>query len=580
MKVKHSIAILILLVAAACKKHENNNKEILWLTPTDSTYAPVDPSTPPSVGFFSSNWTAKTFSAPVDSFVKVTFNTPVVTDSMVIDANNVLVKVPPTVYGNNSNLWIGQIVTQPNLMQYITDLKPNIIRGPAGSVSDQYFFNGTDANPKPADAPDSIYTSGTLNPIGSWYGADAGSWTLSLDNYYSLLTQTNSTAILTVNYAYARYGTGVSPVDSAAHLAANWVRADNGRTKYWEIGNECYGSWEAGYKIDVSKSQDHQPMIISGKLYGQQANIFADSMRAAAQEIGATIYIGAVLYGTPPQTSDDSVIQQWNAGVLKAFGNAADFFIIHDYFTAYNANSSVSDILITGTSEAPADMNFVKGQLQTYGVSAKPIAMTEWNIRATGSKQSTSYIAGMHAALTLGSFIKNQYGEASRWDLANGPGQGTDDDQGMFNNGSEAGAPLWNPRPSFYYMYYFQKCFGDRMVYDTVRELDGGITAYASTFSSGQVGAVIVNTDQFNHVMTIDIQHFPAGSKYHWYVLTGGSDNGSFSNQVYVNGVGPSTATGGPLNYASIKPYGATLSGTLKLYVPAMSVVYLVVDYK
>jgi len=46
------------------------------------------------------------------------------------------------------------------------------------------------------------------------------------------------------------------------------------------------------------------------------------------------------------------------------------------------------------------------------------------------------------------------------------------------------------------------------------------------------------------------------------------------------NGAGPATATGGPLNYATIKPYGATLSGTIKIAVPAMSVIYLVADHK
>ena len=39
---------------------------------------------------------------------------------------------------------------------------------------------------------------------------------------------------------------------------------------------------------------------------------------------------------------------------------------------------------------------------------------------------------------------------------------------GMFNVGDEPNAPLWNPRPAFYYMYYFQRFFGDRMVYDTL----------------------------------------------------------------------------------------------------------------
>lgn len=579
MKVKHSIVILILLSAAACKKHENNNKEIPWLTPTDSSYAPVDPSTPATVGFFSSGWAPKTWAAPADSFITVTMPSPVITDSMVIDVNNVLVKVPPTVYGANSNLWMTQIVNQPSLMQYITDLSPNIIRGPGGSISDVYFWNGTDAMPRPADAPDSVITGGSLGPIGSWYGGNTSSGTLSLNNYYSLLTQTNSTGIITINYGYARYGTSSDPVDSAAHLAADWVRADNGKTKYWEIGNEDYGSWEAGYQIP-SNNVAGQPQTISGSLYGQQATIIADSMRAAAQETGATIYIGAVLYNAPTTSSDDPVIQNWNQGVLKNFGNSADFFIVHDYFTPYNGNTDAADILSTGNTEAPAVMSFIKSQLAANNVSTKPIAMTEWNIQATGSKQSTSYIAGMHAALTLGSFIKNQYGEASRWDLANGPGTGTDDDQGMFNNGSEVGAPLWNPRPSFFYMYYFQKCFGDRMVYDTLRQLDGQLTAYASTFNSGQASAVIINSDQFNHIMTIDVQHFPAGSRYHWYVLTGGTDNAPFSNQVYVNGIGPSTATGGPLNYASIKPYGATLSGQIKLYVPTMSVIYLVVDHK
>jgi hypothetical protein len=184
----------------------------------------------------------------------------------------------------------------------------------------------------------------------------------------------------------------------------------------------------------------------------------------------------------------------------------------------------------------------------------------------------------MHAALTLGSFIKNQYGEASRWDLANGYLNG--DDQGLFNIGDEPNAPLWNPRPAFYYMYYFQKFFGDRMVYDTLRRplFNSDLTTYSSTFTSGQAGTVIINSGIYNHVVAIDFQHFKAGAKYHWYILTGGTDNSPFSSQVYVNGFGPATPTGGPLNYASIKPYAATLNGTIKIFVPPFSVIYLVAD--
>jgi hypothetical protein len=541
---------------------------------TDSIYKPVDPSTPATVGFFGNAWVPRTFSAPADTTAAVPSQT--VTDSLTINVNNVLSKTPPTIFGNNSNLWMGQIVTQPSLMQYIKDLSPNIIRAPAGSVSDIYFWNGTAANPMPADAPDSILnSSGVSGPINAWYGGNTQSYTFTLANYYTLLGQTNSTGIITINYGYARYGTGPNPVAAAAHLAADWVRYDNGRTKFWEIGNETYGNWEAGYLIDQTKNHDSQPAIVTGALYGQHVNVFADSMRAAAQETGATIYIGATLYATPPSNTYAS-ITNWNQGVLSNVGSGADYFIIHDYFTAYNTNSTVPQILGTGMTEPPADMSYIKQQMAANSVSTKPVAMTEWNIQATGSKQSTSYIAGMHAALTLGSYIKNQFGEASRWDLANGYANG--DDMGMFNIGDEPMAPLWNPRPAFYYMYYFQRFFGDRMVYDTLKRSNQDLTTYSSTFTSGQAGTIIINSGLLNHIVSIDFQHFPAGSRYHYYILTGGTDNAPFSGQVYVNGAGPATPTGGPLNYSTIKPYGAPLSGTIKISVPSMSVVYLVAE--
>ena len=584
MKMKCFLAFFLLMGAAACKKNgsspsngNDNNNNSNPPPHVDSTYNPVDPQLPATIGFFGDRWSPRTFAAPPDKPVQVSTSLQV-SDSLVIDVDRVVEKVPPSTFGNNSNLWMGQVVTQTNLMQYLKDLSPNIIRGPAGSISDVYFWNGTSVSPKPADAPDSVYTNGSLGPIGSWYGGDAANWTFSLSNYYNLLSQTNSAGIFTVNYGYARYGTGTSPVDSAAHLAANMVRADNGHIKYWEIGNECYGSWEAGFQIDPGKNKDGQSAIVTGALYGKHFQVFADSMRAAAQSTGAQIYIGAILYGSPPQSWDNATVQTWNQGVLSNAGSAADFFIVHDYFTAYNANSTAPQILATGISEPPTVMSYLKQQLQSAGVATKPIAMTEWNIQAVGSKQNTSFIAGMHAVLTLGSYMKNQYGEASRWDLANGYANG--DDQGMFNIGDETGAPLWNPRPAFYYMYYFQRMFGDRMVFDSLKHADPDITTYSSTFSSGQAGTIITNTGSTLHVVSIDFQHFPAGSKYRWFILTGGTDNAPFSSQVYVNSAGPSTASGGPLNYAALSANSSVLNGTIKIAVPPMSVIYLVADGK
>jgi hypothetical protein len=118
------------------------------------------------------------------------------------------------------------------------------------------------------------------------------------------------------------------------------------------------------------------------------------------------------------------------------------------------------------------------------------------------------------------------------------------------------------------------------MVSDTLRRSNNDLVTYSSTFTSGQAGTVIINTGTQNHVVSIDFQHFPAGATYHWYILAGGTDNAPFSSQVFVNGHGPATPTGGPLNYASIAPNAAPLTGTIKISVPALSVVYLVADGK
>jgi len=548
-------------------------------TVTDSVYNPVDPSVAVSQGFFLGDWTARGFNLP--SYTQVAPPSGAATDTITIDVNNVITKVPQYIFGNNSNVYMTQMVNQPALLGYLKDLAPHIIRFPGGNISSVYFWNAA-VNTPPADAADTLY-DGNLNPYQAnastyWYGGNTGSWTMSLDNYYAMLQATSNTGIITINYAYARYGKSANPVATAAHYAANWVRYDKGRTKFWEIGNESGGTWQAGYKINTRENKDNQSQLLTGSLYGQHFLVFADSMRQAASEVGASIKIGAQVIGTNPSSSSNPSDLTWNSGMFAMVGNNADFYIVHDYFTPYNTNSSGSAILATAASETNAISSFLALNTASSAVSMKPIALTEWNIFATGSKQMVSNVAGIHAVLTLGELLKNKFGMASRWDLSNGYNGG--DDQGMFNAGDEAGAPLWNPRPAFYHMYFFQRFFGDRMVSSTLKSASADVSCYASTFSSGQAGTVLVNKGTYNRVVAVNFQHFPAGSKYYWYELKGGTDNGEFSAQVYVNGTGPSTATGGPLNYASLNAYEAPLNGTIYVSLPARGVVYLMADKK
>ena len=161
-----------------------------------------------------------------------------------------------------------------------------------------------------------------------------------------------------------------------------------------------------------------------------------------------------------------------------------------------------------------------------------------------------------------------------RWDMVNGYSSGND--HGLFNSGDEPGVTKWNPRPAFYYMYYFQKMMGDRMLKSTTV---GGVLAYASSFTSGEKGVILVNKSSSAETVNVALQNVTAGTRYYWYTLTGGSDNGEFSPSVFVNGNGPTEPNGGPsATYTTIKPNSAATSGGINVSMPARSVVYLVID--
>jgi len=497
---------------------------------------------------------------------------------VVVNAKDTLAKVSKYIYGNNANIYTTQMITQPTWIQYIRMLSPHILRYPGGNISNQFFWNAERGCP-PNDVPDSLFFYGQLAPVEYWYGKSQDTLTLSVDNYYRMLKKTRSTGIICINYAYARYGTGPHPVQTAAHLAAEWVRYDRGRTRFWEIGNENYGPWQAGYLIDSTLNQEAQPRLISGELYGRHFLVFADSMRKAAREVGADIKIGAVIVELPREKEwYNPVERDWNEGFFRTAGNAADFFSIHSYFTPYNENSNASEILESASRETGRMMSYMKRMCQQYGVQLKPIALTEWNIFAVGSKQQISFINGLHAVLVLGECIRHQYGMAARWNLANRYEGGND--HGMFNFGDEPGVPRWNPRPVFFTMYYFQRFFGDHMIRSEVLG-PGDIVSFASRFHSGEIGVIVVNKGIQTQKVVITFRNFTPGKRYYLYSLTGDTTNGEFSPRVWVNGVGPNYATGGPIrDLERIPAWCGLVEKGIRFSSPPRSVQYILIENK
>jgi len=511
-------------------------------------------------GFFLDDWEPVNINRP--SFIDAVKPDGAATVQMTVDFADTVTKVPRFIYGNNANTWCTIMIDQPVLIDNIINMNPHVIRYPGGNLSNAFFWDRS-KNDSPDDIPEDI---------GYWGGMNPDHWTMSVDTYYEFLDMTGSEGIICVNYSYARYGLSENPVEQAAHYAAEWVRYDDGQTRFWEIGNENFGSWQAGYEIDTTLNQDGQPQFISGDLYGEHCRVFIDSMKAAAKEIGHEIYIGVVTF--EEETSWDPVQTVWNEKMMPLVGDVADFYVVHNYFTPYEQNSTVKTILNSYTN-ARKFIDAVWKDLDEAGYGPKPVALTEWNIFAEGSMQQVSHINGMHAALVLGESIKKSYGLANRWDLANGWSGG--DDHGTFSYGNEPGVELFAPRPVFFHMTFFQYVFGDVMVSSSV---DGSndLIAFASSFQSGQSGIVLVNKGREDEIVDINIDNYEYGERYFWYTLTGGENNGDFSRRVFINEIGPEGVAGGPEDYYDLEAHSATINGSIKVDVPALSVVYLLVE--
>ena len=511
-------------------------------------------------GFFLDDWKEKIAELPASILKEKPSGESSIQIS--VDGDSVLTKVPHWIYGNNAVTWMGNMNGHATVMNDINNLSPNVLRWPGGNSSNTYFWNLSPGE-RPADIP---------SDIDPGYGMNPASWRMSTPQYYQMLESTGSTGIVCVNYSYARYGTGPDPVSTAAHQAAEWVRYDNGRSKFWEIGNENFGKWQTGYQIDVSQNQDGQPEYINGQLYGQHCRVFLDSMRAAAAEIGVEIKIGVVAYDA--ETSYDPINTYWNEGMMPEVGDLADFLIVHSYFTPHNQDSPAS-VILNSHGVAGHIMEDIMADMEEAEKPMIPVAFTEWNIFAEGSMQQVSFINGMHAALLMGEFVLNGYGLANRWDLANSWAEGND--HGMFSRGGEPGVDLYNPRPAFFYMYYFQEYFGDRMVQSTLSG-SGQVINFASTFSSGETGLVLINKGTSSEMAEIDLENIETGSWYHTMTLTGGDDNGEFSRKVFLNGAGTDEEGGGPDDYEQVKAHSAAVRGGIKVEVPPLAVVYLMVE--
>jgi len=484
------------------------------------------------------HWEAKNFNKPTNTTTQVlTSGNADVT--ITVDFGDTIAPIMPTQFGVNSNFRSGN-----SIINRVEKYKPfGAFRFPAGSGSNLYFWD--------CNIPSEFLID--INPI-----CGTSNNKLSLDNFITFKNNANGEPTVVVNYFYARYGitpegTRQARVQQAADYAAAFVKKlnieMNAGIKYWEIGNECYGAWETGYDVNGS--------IVTGTEYGEDFQVFAETMKA----MDNSIKVGAVLWH---KTNKD-----WNKQVLNKVQNHADFLVVHHYFTPFDSNSDPFSEL----TKLGLEIEQIKIAVATSTdkpANYFPIFFTEYNIQGA---HTTTINNALFTTELLAHIISHRINLATmwvnEWKIIDNNSKGIlalqDPDQ-----------PDYSPRSVYTPFYYYKNFFGDYMI--NASQNTYPVKSYASVFSSGEVGIVIVNYNDQSQSVGFDWSNTNfTPNKIYWNTVHANTNNIG-DKKFYINGVSGNTPGGGPIPLSDVPTNTASFSENTTLELPKYSITFMVIQ--
>lgn len=386
------------------------------------------------------------------------------------DANQTIRPADARWFGINTAYWDSTGLAEPATTNALKEMGCLALRWPGGSSSDTYHW---------AASGNRGYNS----------------------SFYNIATNIGAQVFITVNY-----GSGSS------NEAAAWVKSANKTNncgfKYWEIGNECYGTWETD-----TNSAAHDPYT-----YAVRAAGYLQVMKAA----DPTIKVGVVVapgegsysnnanhFAINPRTGTTNY--GWTPillTTLKNLGVTPDF-AIHHFYPQYTAsdwapNSPDSDpLLLQVAVNWAGDAADLRQQISDYsgptGTNIELVCTENNSDSGAMGRQSTSIVNALYLADSASQLMKTEFNAYLWWDLRNGSDtQGTFDPTlyGWRTNGdygflSGAGVRY----PTFYaekLLQYFVRP-GDTVLGATSDYLL--LSAYAARKANGALALLVINKD-------------------------------------------------------------------------------------
>ncbi|HSB76293.1 MAG TPA: hypothetical protein VLC12_11630, partial [Terriglobales bacterium] len=224
-----------------------------------------------------------------------------------------LAKFAVLFYGRG-RVWVDQASLLPgdavggvraDVFQKIKALRPSFIRWPGGNVAQDYHW---------------MWGIGPRDRRPTWvnlsWGNEREPGDFGTDEFVELCRNVGAEPSITVNVegrgataeeaaAWVEYANGAPSSKYGAMRAANGHRAPF-HVKYWEVGNEIWGSWVRGHS--------------DAQTYAHNFLRYADAMRA----VDPSIQLIAV--------GDNNL--DWDRTVLRIAGSQIDYLAIHHYYGA------------------------------------------------------------------------------------------------------------------------------------------------------------------------------------------------------------------------------------------------------
>ena len=384
-----------------------------------------------------------------------------------VDASNVLRKADARWLGLNTAAWDGSLDSD-NTISSLTQIGTRALRWPGGSWGDVYHGMNEGFN---------TGASGS-----GWPRTDWGAFTT---NFMHVATNIHAQVFMIANYG-----------SSTPQEAANWLRfcniTNHAGFKYWEIGNENYGSWEEDDNTGAPYLP-HDPWT-----YALRFRDYYTLMKS----IDPTIKIGAVAV-----TGEDSYLNNYNhvainlrtglphygwtpvmLSTLKLLNIVPDFLVYH-FYPEYQQDSDTT--LLQASRNWAGDAASLRQQLNDYlGPDATnvEIVCTENNADSgSQGRQSTSLVNALYLADSLSKIMRTEFNAYLWWDLRNGIDTGGDFSSGLY------GWRSWGDLGIMYGDSVFYPTFYSLKLMQYLAEPDASVLNPTSDYSLLASGATLLN---------------------------------------------------------------------------------------